>query len=186
MLTMRDIGLTDRRTKKRKHAIPPQFRIRDLSSLFTGRYAGELLPDDDSGREDLEVAAHHLARISEPAKRIRSWASLRAPWMANGELASMIDHVLERPIRWRADTLAKKLNVTAAERSERHITTIGAVDETAAERLEKRKQRDREQKEARRRARGITPRVRYQPGSKPWESAEISRSTWYRHRRKPP
>jgi hypothetical protein len=174
-----------KKKRKRRSSIPPQFRIRDLSILFTARYGGELLPDDDSGRGDLEIIAHHLAHLSEPARRIRSWAELRAPWIASGELASIIDQVLERPIRWKADTIARKLNVTAAERAARNITTIGAIDETAEQREAKRKQTNRDRMAAKRRAAGIAPRVRFEPGSKPWEIAGISESTWRRRRRKP-
>jgi hypothetical protein len=179
--------MKDRRPKKesKPRSIPPQFRIRDLSSLFTSRYGSALLPDDDSGREDLEIMSHHLAHLSEAERRIRSWASLRAPWLSNGELASMIDHVLENPIRWRADTLARKLNLTASERAARKITTIGAIDETAEQREAKRKIRNRERMEAKRRAKGILPRVRYEPGRKPWELEGISETTWRRRLGKP-
>lgn len=188
MQSVRHPNLSKRPTKKRKprSGPPPQFRLRDLSALFTGRYAGELLPDDDSGREDFAIAAHHLARLAQPDRWIRSWASLRAPWMANGELDGVIAQVLERPIRWKADTLARKLNVTAAERAARHITTIGAIDETREQREAARKERNRARKEAKRRAAGAKPRAQFESQGKPWVALGIARSTWYKHRKREP
>ena len=147
-----------------------------------------MLTDDDSGRDDALTMAHHLARRpGDQQRRIASWIDLHAPWMAADELADLITAVLAKPLRWRADKLGARLNLTDADRRRLRITTIGAVDRTKAERIADRKQRKREAERARRRARGTRPRKQYEAASlsatKPWLAAGCSRATWYRHAR---
>jgi hypothetical protein len=61
--------------------------------------------------------AHHLARRPGDARRrITAWCELQAPWMTAGELEQLSARVLAKPLRWRADKLAKRLNLTDAER----------------------------------------------------------------------
>ena len=102
-------------------------RIADLRRLFRARY-GRTLPDDDAGREDARIMAHHLARLANPERRIAAWLELHAPWMAAADVATLITKVMTKPLRWRADKLAVRLNLFDAERHRLRITTIGAVD----------------------------------------------------------
>lgn len=88
--------------------------------------------------------------------------------------------------RTRSDTLAKHLSVTAEERWLCNIRTIGAIDETPAER----RVRNRAEKNERDKKRQRTNRAgKHRPQSKslsaekPWEKAGISRATWYRQKR---
>jgi hypothetical protein len=162
-------------------------RIAELRRLFQARY-GDELPDDDAGRADARLMAQHLARRpGDQRRRIVSWCETWAPWMPADELEQLIADVIDKPRKWRADTLAAKLNLTDAERRKHRITTIGAVDRTKAERLADRKQRKREAARARRQARGAKPRKQYESTSatatKPWLALGISRATWYRHAR---
>jgi hypothetical protein len=161
-------------------------RIAELRRLFKARYR-DVLPDDDAGRDEALVMAHHLAhRAGDPRRRITGWLELQAPWMTPAEIAALISTVLAKPLRWRADKLAARLNLTEAERRRLRITTIGAVDRTKAERIADRKRRKRLIERARRRARGVRPRAEYQRSSvsraKPWLALGISRRTWYRQR----
>jgi hypothetical protein len=171
--------------RKRKRPVPVQFRVANLCRLFRDRYAGEVLPPDDAGLEDATIIACHLARLpgADPVTRIRDWLSLWAPWMPIADTIELIDNVIANPRTWTAGALAHALNVNAADRRRLRLWTIGATDETTGEREAARKQRDKERKEARRRANGVAPRVRYQPGSKPWQIAGISERTWRRRRR---
>jgi hypothetical protein len=128
----------DRRYKAKQADKPPvslaALRIAELRRLFTARY-GRTLPDDDAGRDDIVVMAHHLARRQGDARRnIRNWIELHAPWMAADEIASTTAYVTTNPIRWRADKLATRLHLTEAERRRLRICTIGAIDVTKAER----------------------------------------------------
>jgi hypothetical protein len=180
----------DRRYKAKRADKPPvslaALRIAELRRLFTARY-GRTLPDDDAGRDDVQVMAHHIARRQGDAgKRIRSWIELQAPWMSEREIADLVDRVTARPIRWRADKLAQRLHLTEAERRRLRICTIGSIDVTKAERKLARKLRQRQRDRARRRARGAKPRTEYEATSvnrtKPWLALGISRATWYRTR----
>ncbi len=148
-------------------------RCAELERLFAARYGHEL-PDDDAGRADVVIMLHHLARCAA-----------HAPWLAAAaELEAMLDDVIEKPRRWRADILAERLGLTAAERRRLRITSIGAIDQSKAERLADRKQRKRLASRERRRAQGARQRDAIPLTiSQPWRSAGVSRSTWYRTRR---
>ena len=77
-----------------------------------------------------------------------------------------------------------------AERRRSHLTTIGAVDKSKAERLAERKarkrDRDRLRRQRQRQTEGAKPRAEYEAQSlnrtKPWERLGMSRRTWYRAR----
>ncbi|MCW2200440.1 hypothetical protein M2227_002530 [Bradyrhizobium elkanii] len=158
-------------------------RIAELKRLFAARY-GSQLPDDDAGRDDAFVMANHLAHGPDAGRRISLWLGLAAPWMPSDEAEALIARVLRKPLRWRADTMAKRLNLMAAERQRLGITTIGAVDVDKAERLAKRKERAKLRQQQRRRDAGATTRADYEAQSlsrtKPWEALGMSRRTWYR------
>ena len=119
-------------------------------------------------------------------------------WIGECELgrfsAEEIITVITAVERWRerngftlikSDTLAEMLSVTAEERWACRISTIGAIDETREERAARtsleRKERDRERNRAKR-AGKHKPRATALSQKKPWDSAGISRATWYRRR----
>jgi hypothetical protein len=161
-------------------------RIAELNRIFAARY-GTTLPDDDAGRDEAFVMAHHLARrLGDPLQRIASWLELQAPWMTAAEVDALITTVLAKPLRWRADTLASRLNLRDGERHRLGIRTIGAVDVTKAERKGRRGERERLRKEQRRRNAGAKPRRCYLAAAasriRPWVALGISRRTWYRRR----
>jgi hypothetical protein len=158
-------------------------RIAELRRLLTARY-GLVLTDDDAGRDDALVMAHHLAKRPEAERRIPAWLSLWAPWMTSDEVADLTTMVIAKPLRWRADKLAIRLHLTEDERRRLRITTIGAIDLTKAERLARRRLHKRLYKEARRRHAGAKPRTEYEANSinriKPWVVLGMSRASWYR------
>jgi hypothetical protein len=169
-------------------------RIAELNRLLTARHGGEVLADDDAGRDDVELVAHHLARCDvDPARRIASWIQLRAPWMPVGEREQLITRVLAKPLRWRADSLARRLNLTEAERRRLRTWTIGAVDfdrdQRRQARAARKRERDRKRAADRRAAArllagGRKTRTDYiataLSTTKPWKAAGISRRTWER------
>ncbi len=148
-----------------------------------------MLPDDDAGRDDVLIVAHHLAQYADghPGKRITQWVRLRAPWMKVVELDALIAEAITRPKRWRADKLAWRLRLTAADRTALRITTIGAIDANKAQRIVRRRARDRKRKMLNRRASGAQARTEYERQSverlRPWTMLGISRRTWYRRQR---
>jgi hypothetical protein len=175
---------------KRRAVSMSALRLADLRRVYAARY-GRTLPDDDAGRDDVSILAHHLFWAGPPegaGKRIRLGCEIAAPWMTSPEVAELGAKVASRPTRWKADTLAKVLNLTEAERRRLHIRTIGAVDMTKAERAQQRKLQNRQAHRDKRRANGAKPRAEYEAKSisraKPWVAERISRKTWYkRHAR---
>jgi hypothetical protein len=161
-------------------------RLHDLAKIFRHRY-GIVLPDDDAGREDLEIAINHLANLARPRKHIANWISLWAPWLTAAEQADMVGSALAIPQHYKADGLAWRLRLKAEERRMLGVTTIGAIDENKAARTKRRKRLDRERKANARRSKGSKPRKAYEAGSiqqaMPWIEEGISRATWYRKRK---
>ena len=177
------------RYRKRGRTPAPMaaLRVAELTRLLVARY-GEFLPDDDAGRDDAALVCHHLARRSggKAPQRIASWLEQRTPWMAADERAALADKVLANPLRWKADTLAARLRLTAAERARHSIRTIGAIDESAADRAEARRIKKQMGKQEARRTAGAIPRGEFEAAStqrqQPWQALGISRRTWYRRR----
>lgn len=86
----------------------------------------------------------------------------------------------------RPDSLAQILSLSAIERAECGIRTIGAVDESLTVRRERQKQAKRKTEAERLRAKRVgkhIPRAVYLERStdrqKPWEAAGVSRRTWF-------
>jgi hypothetical protein len=158
-------------------------RIAELRRLYRHRY-GYSLPEDDAGRDDAEIMAHHLAKRPDAERNITLWLGLWCPWMAGTEVAIMTAKVISKPLRWRADNLAARLNLTEAERQRLRIRTIGAIDLTKEQRKARRREQDRLRRRRKLRARGAQPRGEYEANSltrrKPWERLEMSRASWYR------
>jgi hypothetical protein len=161
-------------------------RLNDLAKLFRGRY-GHVLPDDDAGRDDLLVAIHHLACLPHPQKPIEHWLEIWAPWLTIAERKVIVGDALSCPMRWKADALAWRLRLTAADRATLGITTIGAIDENKAARKKRRKAQARKRMAKLRRKQGGKSRNVYEEQSlehvTPWAYEGISRATWYRRKR---
>lgn len=160
-------------------------RLNDLAKLFRGRY-GHILPDDDAGRDDMLVAIHHLACLPHPQKPIEHWLEIWAPWLTIAERKLIVEPALACPMRWKADALAWRLRLTAADRATLGITTIGAIDENRSARKKRRKQQARKRMAQHRKSKGAISRKTYEEQSlesqMPWLVQGISRATWYRRR----
>jgi hypothetical protein len=180
--------LRDRRAR-RTFGLPAG-RTRDLTRFFAFTYS-DALPDDDGGREDFLILAHHVARLNgDPARNIIGHADRWCPWMDADEIAATVRRVLARPYRWTADILGERLGLLDEVRTRLAIRTIGAIDVPKAAREQRREQRKVQAKKAKRRAQGVMLRDQYEANSfnrtKPWEAAGISRATWYRRRENEP
>jgi len=90
-----------------------------------------------------------------------------------------------RPFAARA--VARMLGVTLAEKKSLALHTIGAIDETRQQTVERRRaerrEYERERNKRRRIERGATPREDALSRTKPWAADGISRSTWYARRK---
>lgn len=165
----------------------PSIRASEIQKLLRYRY-GPVLPDDDAGRDDLRILLRHKAHLSRGLRLAENLLDTCAPWLVDGERQQFLQEATQsRPPRLKADTLAKRLNLTSDVRQALNINTIGAIDLLEAERRERRLARDRERKASRRREGGRKPRSDYLQNSvsqaKPWLAEGVSRRTWYRRQR---
>jgi hypothetical protein len=183
LLRERDWQRRQRRKKRGKPSIAT-LRVCELNRLFFTRYRGHVLPDDDDGRDSVEIMINHLAMLADPLTRIRHWLSRCAPWLGESEGERLATKATARPAKWKADTLAKRLNLTFAERSRLEIRTIGAVDVDQKQRKAVRRVQDKKAKEAKRRAAGAIPHAQSISQTKPWLALGISRSKWYHDQQK--
>lgn len=134
--------IAKRYAAKRRRFGPVSFaaiRVSELSRLFAHRYSGLQLPDSDEGVQMARVMAHHMGRLRDAPRRISQWCERNAPWLGLQEIERLIRDATECPLRWKADRLAWLLGVTAAERDEVGLRTIGATDQTREQRAEIRK-----------------------------------------------
>jgi hypothetical protein len=163
------------------------FRMAELYRCFNRAYGGAPLPNDDAGRDDLRLAFQVLSTTSGPGPRMANVALTWAPWMPSDELEALIADVVAHPRRFKADTMAARLGITAEIRNLLKLRTIGAIDKSAAERAAERREQQRLAKEQKRRAAGIptiAEALALRAKREPWKAAEISRSTWYRRRQR--
>lgn len=179
---------------KPRRAVPKGIRIvmqqrADLERLISARYGGQL-PNDESGEDDLFIAANLTARLGgDISKNFVAWVRRWAPWCSETWAREIIAKVCDQPepYRFSADILAEKQGLTYAERQALGITSIGAIDVDGEERERLRRQRSRANERAKRRANGVIPRKLYEQGSanstKPWKLKGISKSTHYRRLR---
>ena len=134
--------IAQRYARKRRHATKPQFaalRVAELNRLFTARY-GTVLPDIPQVRDAIHIATQHLVQLAgAPLDRLLKWSSLMAPWLTVGEAMSILAEVVQRPMTWKADSLAWRLRLTYADRRALKITTIGAIDVNKTERAQRRR-----------------------------------------------
>ena len=178
------------RDARRKRIVTPRnakmaaLRLADLARLFSDRY-GPQFPDDDAGLADLELMLHHIAHLRDPEPKMVDAIATRAPWLPIAK-AMTLRCILDKPHAWTADELARRLNLTAADRARHKITTIGAIDAPKEQRATRRRKLKRLREAKRRHAKGAQRRVDYEAGAasrlKPWEAEGISRATWYRRR----
>jgi hypothetical protein len=186
---LREAILTENRNRqkrrRRKGQRPPiaPFRVAELERLYFVRYRGDLIPDDDDGRDSVLILLNHLAMLGRPDVRIHDWLARRAPWFDDQD---MIAKILKRPITWKADTLGKRLNLMHAERTRLKIKTIGAVDCPKDKRTTDRAAKNRLAMQAKRRSNGVIARADFLAQSltrlKPWKDEGIGRRQWYRNR----
>jgi hypothetical protein len=163
----------------------------ELYRVFNHLYGPAPLPDDDAGRDDIRLAFQVISTTSNAAGRMKGIAGTWAPWMQPDELEALIVDVTANPRRFKADTIAARMGITATVRALLDLRTIGAIDKPAAQRAIERREAQRLAKEMKRRATGALPidEARRQRSitaaakhQRPWNVEGISRATWYRRR----
>jgi hypothetical protein len=142
---------------------PNNTRIRELSLMARRQYAdghGDyVLPETPSARSLARALITHLARAGQ---RNGPWlfnlCRDRIPWLDPDDVdpAKLIPD--------KAQTLGRKIGLTAAIRSELRITSIAACDETPEQRVVRRRERDRAYRRRKRAEAGGMTRARL-PGT---------------------
>ncbi len=164
-----------------------RFRLGGLYKVFSHRYR-DSLPDDDAGREDLEI----LLRMSRQ-KNWRGAAKAWAPWLTKYERTRLEDKLLAIPDADRVldhKQLGRTLRLTEAERTAARAWAIRPYDMTERQWQERGKMKDRQAKTAQRRNVGKLPREEYLTsfeGSlnkrKPWLALGIGRTKFFKMKR---
>lgn len=175
------------RAKKRRRFAGPALvtiRMAEIFRVLVDRYGAAPLPDDDTGRDDLKLLFQVLSPCTNATARMLSVARTWAPWYPPGELAALADDLAAHPRRFKADTVAARLGITAEIRALLNLRTIGAIDKPAEVRAAERREQQRLAKEQKRRAAGIPTiaEARAARQKTPWHADGISRATWYRRR----
>jgi hypothetical protein len=172
-----------RRKRKRPFDINHQ-RRRDIARLVVHRHgklakAALCIPY-------AVAAAWHCPSDSERRFLMVKWCRwCCAPPSVEREIDAILEANPARRIR--ADTLARHLYVSDAERTAVRIWTIGAYDMPRAERLKRRKENRRLAAKARRQDHDAKPREESYSRTKPWEAFGIKRRAWeYRGKPMPP
>jgi hypothetical protein len=130
------------------------FRLAELTRLIERRH-GRQLPDTDDAIVYVRVVLDHLAKLRNPEGRMTRWLEQYAPWLELRSRERTIRDALDHPLRYSADTLADKLNVTKLERQALRLCTIGAIDYRKADRQAAAKIKRRNQQRIRRQQRRI-------------------------------
>lgn len=175
------------RKRRRRFATPAivTFRMAEIYRVFVDRYGGAPLPDDDAGRDDIKLVFQVLSTTSNPGYRMFDVAGTWAPWLPEDELAALVADVVAHPRRFKADTVAARLGITAEIRARLNLRTIGATDKLAEQRAAERREQQQLAKEQKRRAGGVLTIAEaraLRAKRQPWKTAGISRATWYRRR----
>jgi hypothetical protein len=171
------------RAKRKGHKKPltlAAVRVAELTRLYDHRYGRMLLPSTDEGILAARIMVHHIGHLKDAPRRITSWFQACTPWLGLASRERLIRDAMERPIKWRADKLAWKLKVTAAERAGLGLRTIGAIDMTKEQRAAAAKERKRLRDQARHKRRRAEYEASATARAKPWQALGMSRASWYR------
>lgn len=98
----------------------------------------ELEPGEPSIRLT-RIFAHHMGGLPDMPRRVQAWIDRYAPWLSLASQERLIGEVAQCPLKWSADSLAWKIGLTDAKRTELKIRTIGAIDCNQAQRAERRR-----------------------------------------------
>ena len=172
-----------------------RLRLRDMRNYLRCRY-GNVLPNDDAGREDLRELLLPISVGPNPAIKMPKAIELWAPWMSPAEAGELIDAINLMPIWLRkpsARELGKRLRVTNQMRQLWRLWTIAPCDLTDQELAEQRKAKDRERKrrsrERQRQHQGKATRAQWLAAhsisrDKPWLALGIKRRAYYKRLQK--
>jgi hypothetical protein len=164
--------------RQRKNFDLPAKRRREI--VLHGRYIGAAETEDFS-RWLIAWVWHN------PSAKDQIWSLMECAKNMGGKITeAQASEITEEASISRkhltADSLARFLGVTYADRQTLCLTTIGSVNVKKGARKELRRRNDRLYQERRRRERGARPHSESLSRTKPWEAMKMSRAKWYRQR----
>ncbi|WP_454917446.1 hypothetical protein [Xanthobacter sediminis] len=183
--------------KRRGRGSIATIRLHEIERIISLRY-GPGGCDTDDGSAYAILAGHCLIpRLLESragradvlalvADRFAGWCARHVPELSPREVQRIAERAIKEPRLFRADTAARLIRLSVAERTAARVTTIGAVDVDAegrkAIRREAHRVRSREHMAAKRRAAGARPMAEVRANSVAAKCRElgISASTYYR------
>jgi len=162
-------------------------RLREIEKLIKNRHGGLIPEPEGCDDEDLCFAYLRAAAGSGSPQDLNAWAARWAPWASDADIAAISQEFAERDYMLSADQVGKLLFVRNVERTVLDLRTVGACDLTKGQRSklarERKRERDRKAKNARRRKAGTPTREEWLQRSveaqKPWEAAGVSRRKWF-------
>jgi hypothetical protein len=165
----------------------------ELNRIFRDRYGPEF-PDDDAGRDDIELLCKlHALHPTHGREKMKNAIEVWAPWMKKDEAELIMSDCLvidSRRIRPWPNELRDKIGLSTIDYERLKAWHVPPIDKTLEELAEYRKAKRSTRAESTRRKAGAKPRSIYLSNSqsrlKPWESQGISRATWYRRRETSP
>jgi hypothetical protein len=93
--------------------------VGDLRRIFRHRY-GATLPDDDAGRDDLELLLLPISLGPKAAaEKMQHTIEVLAPWMPQAEASALIDNLIRLDARYRRPSgaeMGERIRLTNAER----------------------------------------------------------------------
>lgn len=182
----RERDAKDRKDTEEANYGCPAGRVHDLVAYFHFLH-GETLPDDEEGRKAFWVLGHHLVRLrGDWMGHLRRYAHRGCPWLTAEEFESVVQDIFAKPMRWRADTLGKLIELPYETRQLLGITSIGSCDVSKEGRERMRRERWNDKRKVERKPRKT--RGEYEGNSlaktKPWKAEGISERTWHYRRAK--
>jgi hypothetical protein len=168
-----------------------RLRYGALRRLFQHRW-GHVLPDDDAGRDDLWLLVCNVSlAAADPEKKMRHVIEMWAPWMSAEEREAYVKHVWSLDIYERTQTgleIGRRLGLTNAEREELKLWPFKPIDKTEEELVEIASSRRNKIRRDKARASGVRSREAYLAElankPKPWTTAGVSRTAYYRKRKR--
>ena len=148
-------------------------RLEDIR-VIARHYFGRDLPDDDAGRETLEL----MLRCAPP-EHCMNIIEISAPWMPADEAVVMVSRVRGMVMPTPTE-IGKEMRVTLEAKEGLALAQVVPHDMSRADMKERRKERKRLKMRETRRAKGVRSREEYEGRSlsktKPWVAAGMSSS----------
>jgi hypothetical protein len=172
----------DRRDARSHSGPPPGVIVGEVRKVLRDFYG--TLPNERESIGTFAILLHCIAGAGGGMKHMTAAKKEFAPWMKDAPFLRLAKEAIENPKRWKADKLAQRLGVTKENRKRLGLRTIGAMGQTAEERMVERKAKKAETARLKRRAAGAVPRDEYEANSlsrkQPWLEFGCSRRTWER------